>query len=655
MATILIYKDGVLTSAERDSTGDYTLDVQPVEQSAVQQTAVFFNLFDDTYYASNDTNITISDVYNKILLTCNLEEIEDLISSPLTEEDMYSPALNYQKYCTELISEGEGDTAINAFRNMVYGNSTSYDGAHQIDWFIRTYKSNNWTFNSDNFVSDSGNYQAEVMKHLASTPGLCALVELGQIEKPDAQDNTLESSVNMTKYLVISVNGNGDHSETGHYPTETQLQAASPAAVYTGNMSGGLFSPVDSETTNYIVLSGDIVMNARTQLTDTWWRCYNVHAQYFKNRFWHKTWRNPKLSDNDDGAYYSVKWFDNPNPSSADVPRRTYTDSLRPYNSDFSPEEFKYSYSARGSSEDKLLKLPVLACRLKIGNKYCIEDYDVDGSSYYTWVNENEVPTMTDEDGIVYRQDFLTIGPNPAIDDFIIGKSYSLANNITPAMNIDADGIAIPIKQSDKLTGKVEFEILGPINTTWNEITRRHATWFRSEKWYENIKYLLASTGAIYVKDFEITVHTDNGKINTQNNDNDLVYFSDESTKFINIKDDIEFNISTALTSQECLAKGVKQSLKLNNPILKSSGLPLRSVYNTITQEAGKPEEHYINNYYLASSAPKVLIETTAWEKEYDNLYTHFQFNQFIDKDFYIAGFEMDLKKDKIKYNLREI
>lgn len=655
MARILIYKDGTLYPADLTDDG-YTLDIQPVEQETVLQSGVELKHYNEDYYASDDTNISIADVYNKILLTCELEEVEDLISSPLSDEDMYSPATNYQKYLREFISEGEGDSAINAFRNMTMGSSTSYDGAHIFDWYIRNYKSHNWQLNGDMYVHDDGTWQSTIMQMMKSVPNLATLVEVGKLEQDDPKDNTIKNQIDMAKYLVISVNGNGNHTEAGHKPSDNDLQSNSPCAVYTGNMSGGLFSPVDTETTNYIVISGDIVLNAREQLTANWWSIYNTPASSFKDLYWHKTWRNPQLSDNGDGAYYTQKYFDNPNPQSSDIVRKNLIESIRPYNSDFSPEELKYNYSSVGNSDDKLLKLPVIACKLKIGDKYCVEDFLSDGSSRYRWLTESQLPTEYDEDGNAYTRDYFTIGPNPAIGDNIIGKDYKIANNITPQMNIDAEGIAIPIKMNDKLRGSVDFQILGPVNTTWNDITRRHPTWFRSTKWYQNLKYVLACTSAIWIKDFEIKIYTDNGKINVDNADNDLVYFSDETNaRYINIKDDIEFNISTALTSEECLQKGIKQSVRLNNPIIKSSGLPLKTVYNTLTKETGKPEEHYINNYYLATNVPKMIVDSTAYDRVGDNLFTHFRFTQFTDKDFYISGFERNVKENKIKYNLHEV
>lgn len=60
----------------------------------------------------------------------------------------------------------------------------------------------------------------------------------------------------MTDYLVISVNGNGKDGESEFYPNDSDLLEAIPCAEYVGNEVGGVFSPSDENTTNYIVISG---------------------------------------------------------------------------------------------------------------------------------------------------------------------------------------------------------------------------------------------------------------------------------------------------------------------------------------------------------------------------------------------------------------
>jgi hypothetical protein len=76
-------------------------------------------------------------------------------------------------------------------------------------------------------------------------------------------------------------------------------------------------------------------------------------------------------------------------------------------------------------------------------------------------------------------------------------------------MNLETEGTAIPITKDDALSGAVVFRILGPINLTWNDITRRHKTWFRHTKWYNNTKFVLSHLENIIIKDFECKVYSD--------------------------------------------------------------------------------------------------------------------------------------------------
>ena len=80
---------------------------------------------------------------------------------------------------------------------------------------------------------------------------------------------------------------------------------------------------------------------------------------------------------------------------------------------------------------------------------------------------------------------------------------------------------------------------------------------FRSTKWYHNLKYVLAHIQTIFIKDFNIKIYTDQAGINNIPEDRDLVYMTDElsNEKYINKKDDIEFKINTALTTEECEQK----------------------------------------------------------------------------------------------------
>lgn len=80
-------------------------------------------------HSDSDTNITVSDVYTQVQVKCDLKDQEDIIESPLSSDSLVSPWRSKNIFMTEYISEGEGNRAYNAFKNMVLGNSTDYEQA----------------------------------------------------------------------------------------------------------------------------------------------------------------------------------------------------------------------------------------------------------------------------------------------------------------------------------------------------------------------------------------------------------------------------------------------------------------------------------------------------------------------------------------------
>lgn len=88
------------------------------------------------HYAGSDTNVTVSDVYNQIMVTDELESIETVIESPLDSNSLKSFYPGKVDYMTEYISNGEGQTATTAFWNIVNGGATDYEEARQINWLM---------------------------------------------------------------------------------------------------------------------------------------------------------------------------------------------------------------------------------------------------------------------------------------------------------------------------------------------------------------------------------------------------------------------------------------------------------------------------------------------------------------------------------------
>ena len=602
-------------------------------------------------HSSNDTNLSVADVYNQISVKCKLEDQEDVIKSPMDSDSLSSLYNGKQKYMTEYISEGEGRRANNAFFDMIHDRTTTYDGCRTVDWYLQAMYNRNWNFITPNGditdLCEFGNNmyinQWKLPKYLKDNQLIPSLFRMGSVEKkPNITNNSPTSKIDMSSYLFISINGNGDDTETNHSPSDQTLQNRSGMIEYIGNSSGGVFSPTDDVTTNYLVFSGKLCLMPIQKETDK----FSTLLNYDRGSYWHKT----VPSDNNvDGRYYTRKWYNQTSPSDEATSYIKGALSLHPWTKDKANHELQYNYTSKGDSTDKFSKLPVLECELIIGNKRLIEtNIDIYGNSTFKWVEIGKEPII-DGDKITT----FSLGINPKIGDKIIGDEFSIQNNISYTMNLETEGTAIPITKDDALSGAVVFRILGPINLTWNDITKRHKTWFRHTKWYNNTKFVLSHLENIIIKDFECKVYSDQAG-NDSDEDNDLIYMSNETDKFVNKKDDTEFKFITQLSSAECIQKGIKNSINLNAVINTNTRTPLESIYNATTNETAKPEEHYINQYYLAYSKPKLIMETDLHDTDDISIQNIFH-SKVLKRNFFVQSINRDLKEASVHIKLKEV
>ena len=246
-----------------------------------------------------------------------------------------------------------------------------------------------------------------------------------------------------------------------------------------------------------------------------------------------------------------------------------------------------------------------------------------------------------------------SLGVDPKIQDYIIGTEFELQNTIDYTMNVDAEGTAIPIRKSDAVSGAVHFKILGPVNSLWNDITRRHPTFFRHTKYYETARFVLAHTENIIIKDFECKIYTDNGG-NDITDDNDIIYMSDETHRYINKKDDIDFKFVTQLTSRECAEKGIANTINMNSVVDYTTKLHLTSLYNALNETTAKPEELYVDQYYRQYSTPKIIMEATMHNA--DNIIMSNLYNSTVlNKKFFIQSMNFDVKMDNKQLTFKEL
>lgn len=616
--------------------------------------------------ADCDTTISIGDVYNQLLLTAKVENIESVIESPLDDDLLASPYINKQKYLTEYSSDGEGKTAYNAFYDMTHDKKTTYGGGAITDWYVQVMRNKQWTFpmkgNTDidivDYFGSEGANQHALPDWLGQEPG-AAIMALGSVKINTANDdNSPTSKVNMTNYLVVSVNGNGiDNDENKTYPSVADIQKNIPYAVYTGNKAGGVFSPPDEETTNYIVLSGKVILNPIMRQTNTY---TNLHNKEWKSGLpieikeneiyvWNQT---VPSRNNGDGRYYTRQYWKAETPDKEVSWHEGADSGFYPYTGE-GPEEYEFKYSAVGDSTDKIKKVAILACMLVIGDK-CVVETGTDGQTTdFVWKKYKERSECQSDDE--YYQQCFTIGFDPKIGDKLVGTEFRLQNNLDTTKGIDAEGIAIPITKGDKISGQVRFMILGPVNATWDEYTRRHPTFFRHTKWSSSSVPLLAHVSSILIKSFEVKVYSNNGLISNGNDDNDIIYMSDTKETFVNKKDDLEFKINSALTATECAQLGVSNTVKLSTPLNISTGNGVLEVYDRNGNVKAKPEQIYVDSYYTEYHKPRIVMEQKL--RDIDNvvsLFNHYS-HEALGKEFFVQGIGRNLIEGRADLTLKEI
>lgn len=624
--------------------------------TARQTTDIVTGLVTDT-----DTTISVGEVYNKIMLTAKVESMESVIESPLDNDLLKSPFSNKQKYMTEYSSDGEGSKAINAFDAMTHGQETSYSGGCVTDWYVQMMNNSLWLFpksGSGNLMEEycsEGRNQHILPNWLAKNQG-AAIMALGKVEKKtDGKDNSPTSKVEMTNYLVVSVNGNCDDKEATTYPNTNSLKAGIPRAVYNGSMTGGVFSPTDEGTTNYIVLSGKLVLNPVMALTDTYKAIYNYDGGIWGNIFSGiKKWLGMTVPsrNNGDGRYYTQQWWKAATPNETVAWDMETAHGFVPF-TDTGPQLYEFKYSAIGDGSDHISKVGMLACMLIIGDK-CVVEKGTEGQvTDFEWRKYKTLEECSNEDE--YYQQCFTIGFDPKIGDKIVGTKFDLQNNVNYELGIDAEGIAIPIKKADKVSGRVKFMILGPVNALWDVVTRRHKTWFRHTKWNSTTIPLLAHVSSIMVEQFEVKIYSDNGLVNNTG-DNDLVYMSDTKESFVNVKDDIEMKINSALTAAECQALDVTDSVKMSTPLNTLTGEGLLAVYDYSRGMSAKPEQLYVDYYYKEWHAPRVVMtqKLTDTDGGIVSLFAHYR-HPMMDKTFFVQGISRNLEEGYAEMTLKEI
>jgi hypothetical protein len=635
-------------------------------------------------HLDNNTTVSLSEAFNQIQVNCEVENQDTVITSPFDTDTLYSEFKYKQPYMREIISQGEGESAHNAFHDAIDGISSTYDGLTLTDWYIQVMDSKNWVMNPQaptqyeyNAAGEAIN-QYKFLDRLLEAPGRAVIFRAGKIEKKgtSATDNSLTAKIDMSNYMYISVNGNrGDTQATGR-PNSNDLAQYNPIAEYTANNSQGVYSPSDDAITNYIVFTGKIILQPQWAVqqgkarengqTVTGQESYSVPFSLGFNLLDNWEYTIPS-EDNDDGRLYRRYWYRISDPSdSQDIKSLTkYTeyngkglmmpakDMSTEYNKKDKHEDvFRYNYNADHNQNDVICKIPILVCELIIGNKRLVEldAMNQNKRSEFRWVDKDADFTDPYTNQVVK---YFTLGFDVKIEDYIIGTEFSLQNTLSWTQNIDAEGTAAPIHKDDALSGNLTFRIVSLIETGWEDVTRIHPSFWRHTDWTTAERPLLPFVQNIILKDFEAKLYSDGGG-NEVWEEKDLIYVSDEQEDYVNKKDDIDFKIITQLDSQTLKDKGIKSGVFMNACVNLVSGKPLEKIYNAVTAETARPEEIYVDQMYREYRRPKIMLKTGIKDTDsvdFRNLYLP----KSISSNFFVQSISRDVRSSKATLVLRQV
>lgn len=635
-------------------------------QSAIKMNPLTIQMTSEMH-SSSDTNLTVSDVYNQIQIKCSIEDQENIITSPLDKDNLTSLFDGKTKYMSEYWTWGKGDdkdkdkTATNWMHTMLQEKPVNFSRSERVDWYCQVMNPSNWKFKTlggltveEMVYNDIFQYNKYIQQW--KIPQYCyknlltpCILKLGSVKTIDAGKEVLNNKIEMNNYLYIPIKGNGKDIPDETSPTEADLLAHTNMIEYTGNQSGGVYSPLDDNTTNYLVFSGKVLLQ-NINSSFNYWELLEAYAQNNPYKY-----LNNKLKFGNEYKYYTRKFWKTY--SKGAEPTELYGEnSLQPISDQIpdSTKMFNYKYTViHGESYNKI---PVLECELIIGDKRLIEvDRSKKDGSRFIWVKIGEEPKLTVENNEQIPITTFSLSVEPKVDDSVIGQEHEMYNNISFDMNIDAKGTAIPITKEDALSGTITFRILGPHNLSYS---KNEGQVYAHSLWYKRYTYnvdnsILAHLDSIIIKDFECKVYSDNAG-NDNEDDNDLIYMSNETDKFINKKDDIEFKFITQLSSVECTQKGIKNSVNLNTVINTNTQTPLESIYNATTNETAKPEEHYIDQYYNEYSKPKLIMETDLHDTNDISIQNIFHSN-VLKRNFFIQSINKDLKEASTHIKLKEV
>ena len=651
-------------------------------------------------YSDDSTSLSMDDVYNQISLKCNCADIVDLIDSVLDTGDItniYGDAGKGQLCLTECWYDGGSnykdagvffrDSQMFTDENSISVSAADATAWHAKDWFMKWQTNSKWSLSYNNSVIDSfvqyedetPTFQQSLMRLLYDNKFMPALIRMGSAPEINNNNQSRRGSPQMSNYLCISGCagwGTTDNYCSQKFATKAALDAAIDDAIATAAGTNGMISfdsgsalnasPIDDDNLNFIIIGGKLSLEphhcktgtgpvgdiVRSSAGASWGRVkqwlQNNDLKYFGGHNYY-SYVNGNLAH-----YQQVPWighYANTSNNADETRTINYVSPPVGGNVALSPTYFtqRWTYnqsktSDGWSNEDTINKIPLMECELKIGDKYCVEDFtnlDVEGCPTFHWWTDEECETNG------YPNKSFTIGINPAIGDYLFGKEFSLTNT-ADGRRLNYEGLAIPISKSDNLVGNVTFKIKRVLRAEWNtyvNIDEPRKTYIH----IEGTQNLWAACSALWIKDFSLKFESNSASDNSESKD--LVYMSNESQTFTKKKDDIEFDLNTQLTTTEAANLGMSSSVSYSNVINLNTNSGLEQL--TAPNGTDRAERLYIDEYYKYYNEPKVIVHTQIHDNQNYSLLNSFQFPGFGQT--LLINSERNLKYNSIDINCRQI
>ena len=670
-------------------------------------------------YMSDDANISVDTAYNLIKCEVDISSIDSDFIDPFDKDAITTTTKWPERILTEFVANGKGFDALANFINML--NSTyetkdwsswrgsAYEDCEIYDHYAQIMKNDQFQFSvydkngqltRPSYLDDvsvgggGGNNQTNAitaLNWLKEHPGRGAFIGYGKTNNVIDQSNTASININDLKTaLIIQIGGHCVDDETKladeRNRLKSQIENNIPICSYKVNSSVNI-TPNDASTINYLLINGSIILNPVQEKTGTRWNgdnkntyvrsqntvreCLDQWEQYpdfLQNAYQKITLLGRYITINGDKkAYYQNITWDNTN-EEQNYPfnQNAITNDSTQFQPQLkvSTEQFKWvgSYYKKyeSSNIDDLYYVPILACELKIGDKYLCEDVDKMKEYNFQSLNPTKLQEIYkwctfDEANELGLDTYFTIGIDPNIGDYIIGKEHKIKETTNISLGLDKNGFAIPIPYSAGLNGEVTLRILGPVNAEWVEVSYdKSGKWFWKKYWttQEN-KPLLTYVENIIITDLSFELVSDNQRKEQLNDDNDLIYCSDASGKYVE-EQSFSCKFCTSLTTKEVNDLGIDYNLN-NSSIVDVNGKPWTGMtYGGVN--GVKLEEARVSEQYAIWNKPRNIFEATLKLTSPEKCYIdqNYTIPYFRNQTYKIISREIDLKQNTMTCKMKD-